>query len=425
MRRIFASTRVAFVVVATAAPALNSSAVCAQTPLLDPGWQIAYPPGNFRGGFIQNTFGDGTGQPVVQRPYQPAPVYYQRMPAAPDQPRDSRAATANYRPYYIVPAQQARAYQQAAPQSSQTPSPPPSRAYQPPVPEYYVIPAQQLRAYQQPVPQYYTLAEPQARPGYQPAPTAYQQPTPPQPDTGFFGVLQPPRYQPAPAPTAYQQPAAPQPDTGLFGLLQPPRYQPAPAPEAYQQPAAPQLDMGFFGQPQPPQQFFARTDWTPAYAPSSRGDMAHPMVDPKYDRQVVDYPTEQPPGTIVIDTPHYFLYLVMEGGKALRYGIGVGRPGYAWAGVKEITAMREWPDWRPPDEMIKRRPDLPRYMAGGPINPLGARALYLGSTLYRIHGSNEPWTIGTQVSSGCIRLRNEDVIDLYGRVKVGAKVVVI
>ena len=153
------------------------------------------------------------------------------------------------------------------------------------------------------------------------------------------------------------------------------------------------------------------------------GHMAH-AVDPQFDRQVVDYHGGEKPGTIIIDTPHYFLYLVEEGGKALRYGIGVGRPGFTWAGVKEISAMREWPDWRPPDEMLKRRPDLPRYMAGGPDNPLGARALYLGSTLYRIHGSNEPWTIGTQVSSGCIRMRNDDVTDLYGRVKVGTKVVV-
>ena len=137
------------------------------------------------------------------------------------------------------------------------------------------------------------------------------------------------------------------------------------------------------------------------------------------------YDGDEKPGTIVIDTPRRFLYLVQEDGKAVRYGIGVGRPGFTWAGVHNVTAKREWPDWRPPDEMLKRRPDLPRYMAGGPENPLGARAMYLGNTLYRIHGSNEPWTIGTQVSSGCIRMRNEDVIDLYDRVKVGAKVVVI
>jgi lipoprotein-anchoring transpeptidase ErfK/SrfK len=109
----------------------------------------------------------------------------------------------------------------------------------------------------------------------------------------------------------------------------------------------------------------------------------------------------------------------------LRYGIGVGRPGFAWSGVKQISAMREWPDWTPPAEMIARRPELPRFMPGGPDNPLGARAMYLGSSLYRIHGSNEPWSIGTQVSSGCIRLRNEDVVDLYGRVKVGTKVIVL
>ncbi len=117
--------------------------------------------------------------------------------------------------------------------------------------------------------------------------------------------------------------------------------------------------------------------------------------------------------------------MVEDGGKALRYGIGVGRPGFTWAGVKTISAKREWPDWRPPADMLQRRPDLPRYMPGGVDNPLGARAMYLGSTLYRIHGSNEPWTIGTNVSSGCIRMRNEDVEDLYGRVPVGTKVVVI
>jgi lipoprotein-anchoring transpeptidase ErfK/SrfK len=148
-------------------------------------------------------------------------------------------------------------------------------------------------------------------------------------------------------------------------------------------------------------------------------------LDPRYEKQLVDYDGNEPAGTVVISTPAKFLYLVQENGKALRYGIGVGRPGFTWAGMHEVTAKREWPDWRPPKEMLERRPDLPHYMAGGPDNPLGARALYLGSTLYRIHGSNEPWTIGTQVSSGCIRMRNEDVIDLYERVKVGTKVVVI
>jgi len=157
-----------------------------------------------------------------------------------------------------------------------------------------------------------------------------------------------------------------------------------------------------------------------ASLPSQRAAM-----DPRYLKQVVDYGGDEPAGTIVINTPDKFLYLVQENGTAVRYGIGVGRPGFTWAGEHEVTAKREWPDWRPPKEMLARRPDLPRYMEGGPDNPLGARALYLGSTLYRIHGSNEPWTIGTQVSSGCIRMRNEDVIDLYERVKLGTKVVVI
>ena len=163
-------------------------------------------------------------------------------------------------------------------------------------------------------------------------------------------------------------------------------------------------------------------------APAARGNLA-PMptvsgFDPKFERQVVSYNGGHRPGTIVIDTPNKFLYLVQEGGKAMRYGIGVGRPGFEWAGVKSVTRKAEWPNWTPPPEMLKRRPDLPRFMAGGPDNPLGARALYLGSSLYRIHGTNEPSTIGQAVSSGCIRLRNEDVSDLYDRVRVGAKVVV-
>jgi lipoprotein-anchoring transpeptidase ErfK/SrfK len=148
------------------------------------------------------------------------------------------------------------------------------------------------------------------------------------------------------------------------------------------------------------------------------------VMDPRYLRQEVGFDGQEAPGTIIINTQQRMLYLVQGSGRALRYGIGVGRPGFTWSGVHHISEKREWPDWTPPDEMLKRRPDLPRHMAGGPENPLGARALYLGSTLYRIHGSNEPWTIGTQVSSGCIRMRNEDVIDLYERVKIGTKVIV-
>jgi len=145
----------------------------------------------------------------------------------------------------------------------------------------------------------------------------------------------------------------------------------------------------------------------------------------RFKRQVVNYPTHEAPGTIIIDTPHTYLYLVLGNGRALRYGIGVGREGFAWAGVQTISKKAEWPDWTPPPEMLVRQPYLPRFMAGGPGNPLGARAMYLGGTEYRIHGTNAPETIGTRVSSGCIRLVNEDVIDLFGRVRVGAKVIVL
>jgi lipoprotein-anchoring transpeptidase ErfK/SrfK len=147
--------------------------------------------------------------------------------------------------------------------------------------------------------------------------------------------------------------------------------------------------------------------------------------EPQFRRHEVDYTGPEAPGTIVVDTPDRFLFLVEPHGKALRYGIGVGRPGFEWSGVKRISRKSEWPDWTPPAQMVLRRPDLPRHMAGGLDNPLGARALYLGSSLYRIHGTNEPSTIGHNVSSGCIRMMNEDVIDLYGRVPVGTMVVVL
>ena len=242
------------------------------------------------------------------------------------------------------------------------------------------------------------------------------------PRTDDAAGLQNAPEQSAPPPAAVRpaplQVAAAQPNLGggfiqfLFG---------GPGPDPSAPPAS-----GTSEQPasfEPPQQATAlATD--PTAASAAVADVDHPPVDPKYDRQVVSYDGKEQPGTIVIDTPHKFLYLVEDGGKAMRYGIGVGRPGFTWAGVKTITAKREWPDWRPPVAMLKRQPELPRFMAGGPQNPLGARAMYLGSTDYRIHGSNEPWTIGHNVSSGCIRLRNADVIDLYNRVTVGTKVVV-
>jgi lipoprotein-anchoring transpeptidase ErfK/SrfK len=142
-------------------------------------------------------------------------------------------------------------------------------------------------------------------------------------------------------------------------------------------------------------------------------------------RQLVEYRTKEPAGTIIIDTANTYLYLILGNGQAMRYGIGVGREGFTWSGTERVSRMAEWPDWHPPEEMIERQPYLPRFMAGGEGNPLGARALYLGKTLYRIHGTNQPSTIGTFVSSGCVRLTNADIQDLYDRVKVGSRVVVL
>jgi lipoprotein-anchoring transpeptidase ErfK/SrfK len=180
-------------------------------------------------------------------------------------------------------------------------------------------------------------------------------------------------------------------------------------------------------------------DWAtaaPAGYPflSSRADQMAPLEEQteqgfelpaKFKRQVVAFSGSETPGTIVIDTGNTFLYLVMPGNRAIRYGIGVGRDGFRWSGTQAITKKAEWPDWTPPAEMIARQPYLPRFMAGGETNPLGARAMYLGSTIYRIHGTNAPSTIGTRVSSGCIRLTNDDVADLYSRVNIGTKVIVL
>jgi lipoprotein-anchoring transpeptidase ErfK/SrfK len=145
----------------------------------------------------------------------------------------------------------------------------------------------------------------------------------------------------------------------------------------------------------------------------------------RFKRQIVDLRGAEAPGTIIIDTPNTYLYFVLGNGRAMRYGIGVGREGFTWSGTQAITRKAEWPDWTPPEEMLVRQPYLPRFMAGGPGNPLGARAMYLGGTVYRIHGTNQPQTIGGRVSSGCIRMTNEDVIDLYSRVNVGTKVIVL
>jgi len=148
-----------------------------------------------------------------------------------------------------------------------------------------------------------------------------------------------------------------------------------------------------------------------------------PIADPA-PREVVDFSGPQKPGTVIINTSERRLYYVLPDQQAIKYGVGVGRPGFEWTGVEHIASKREWPDWTPPSQMLKRRPDLPRHMAGGIDNPLGARAMYLSGTLYRIHGSNEPDTIGQAVSSGCIRMTNDDVVDLYDRAKIGATVIV-
>ena len=190
---------------------------------------------------------------------------------------------------------------------------------------------------------------------------------------------------------------------GSQGRTYQPRRSAAPLPRSYGRSAA----------PLPRRQASAA-----ARAPSSG-------FDPRFERRLVDYSTRERPGTIVIDKSAKYLYLVQPGGKAIRYGVGVGRPGFQWRGTYNITRKAEWPGWTPPAEMKQRQPWLPDHMEGGPANPLGARAMYIGSTLYRIHGTNEPGTIGQEISSGCIRLRNEDVIHLYNQVKVGAKVTVI
>jgi lipoprotein-anchoring transpeptidase ErfK/SrfK len=164
----------------------------------------------------------------------------------------------------------------------------------------------------------------------------------------------------------------------------------------------------------------------PQYAPQQQDDEAGTEQLPaQLRRQMVAYPTNEPPGTIIIDTGHTFLYLTLGHGMAMRYGIGVGRQGFTWSGVETIARKAEWPDWIPPAQMVARQPYLPRWVGGGLGNPLGARALYLGNTEYRIHGTNDPSSIGRHVSSGCIRLQNADIIDLYNRVGIGTKVVVL
>jgi len=263
--------------------------------------------------------------------------------------------------------------------AAQQPYPPPPPGYYPPPPGYYPPP-----------------------PGYYPPPASYT-PVPPQPYSD--GPL-PPLEVPGAAGTASD-------DRDITGgPVQPydPYRQGAGAPPGYYPPpGAPQRTTAIEGLP---------PDEQPEQGPAKE-------LPPQFHRQLVDYVTTEPAGTIIIDTAHTYLYLLRGGGKALRYGIGVGREGFTWSGTERISRMTEWPDWHPPKEMIERQPYLPRFMAGGDTNPLGARALYLGNTLYRIHGTNQPSTIGHFVSSGCIRLTNEDIEDLYSRVNLGTRVVVL
>jgi lipoprotein-anchoring transpeptidase ErfK/SrfK len=188
-------------------------------------------------------------------------------------------------------------------------------------------------------------------------------------------------------------------------------------------PAAPAAAQSFAALPQYAPQAYVPQPYPPQA--DQPGDAASDELPAALQRQVVSYPNAEPPGTVVIDTAHARLYLTLGGGRAMRYGIGVGRQGFTWSGVETITRKAEWPDWIPPADMVARQPYLPRWVAGGPGNPLGARAMYLGNTDYRIHGTNDPSSIGKHMSSGCIRMLNADVIDLYNRVGLGTKVVVL
>jgi lipoprotein-anchoring transpeptidase ErfK/SrfK len=281
-------------------------------------------------------------------------------------------------------------------------------------------------------------------PYYQPPPPYYRGAPPPpaqwdiddMPVGSVPGDVDPPRG-PAAAPRAsaapdpyYRPPpyGAPPPsaDSGVerdpYGLP-PPGVQPYPAPGQAAVPVQPDPTYAPTGIRPPGTVGSEQMASLPPDIRPESGEQK--QLDPRFRRQIVSLQTREPAGTIIIDTPNTYLYLVLGNGQALRYGVGVGREGFTWSGTQRIARMAEWPDWHPPAEMIDRQPYLPRFMAGGPGNPLGARALYLGNTVYRIHGTNQPSTIGTFVSSGCIRLTNEDIEDLYGRVQVGTRVVVL
>jgi lipoprotein-anchoring transpeptidase ErfK/SrfK len=253
------------------------------------------------------------------------------------------------------------------------------------------------------------------------APPIYVQPLPPPGQEPAYGA--PPQYG-----RAYPAEREPYPPPPVY-LAPPPGYEPVDPGSRPAYGALPLRPPGAVGpgagEPVPDQRGSANAAYS-NLPPEERPEVGPKKeLPPQFRRTEVDYRGREPAGTIVIDTANTYLYLVLGNGRALRYGIGVGREGFTWSGAERVSKMAEWPDWHPPVEMIERQPYLPRFMAGGEGNPLGARALYLGNTLYRIHGTNQPSTIGSFVSSGCIRLTNDDVSDLYGRVQVGTRVVVL
>jgi lipoprotein-anchoring transpeptidase ErfK/SrfK len=277
--------------------------------------------------------------------------------------------------------------------------------YAPPPPPYYGPrpPAAVYQGQPEPYRQAYPAPPPAPAPGTNfPAPADY----PWVRERGGYAAA-----PPAPGPMPGPGPGGPQQGSLQSGHIMNDR------PDVPRPPA--QIDNGATGSVNPGTQVAS----LPADIRPEEGTPA--QLPPQFKRQMVAYPTNEPAGTIIIDTPNTYLYLVLGHGQAMRYGVGVGREGFTWTGTQKITKMAQWPDWFPPKEMIERQPYLPRFMAGGPSNPLGARALYLGNTVYRIHGTNQPSTIGSFVSSGCIRLVNEDVEDLFNRVQVGTRVVVL
>ncbi len=347
---------------------------------------------------------------VIHTPNGPVPGYndpYGRAPSrdqverAPIAPPVGAAQAPSYgaQPGY---AQQPTYAQPSGAQASPPGSQPMSIA---PQPGYAAAPAQGGYVQQQPG---YAAAPAQAAP--------YGQPQPGQQQIYIQGP------NGAPVAAATPQSAAPG-YNPRSGYMPPQSYE--------QQQAAANPSAGYVVQPQQPGGVYSSnapvvpgTTQAPSGPRIEDVDPSEPVPD-RFRRQTVDYVSNQPAGTIVVDTGNTYLYLIQGGGKAIRYGIGVGRDGFTWAGTEKITRKAEWADWRPPTEMIQRQPYLPRFMAGGPGNPLGARTLYLGGTVYRIHGTNEPQTIGKFVSSGCFRLLNADIEDLFDRVNVGTKVVIL